>query len=88
MRLTDAQMRAIELILEQQDRFQGLVQNRMAQGIRMDMVVREFFEPDTPGAKFEMMVLNKIANLLVPDTMEDLNLVVHIPSLPRAPQPY
>lgn len=78
MELTDAQMRAIELILEQQDRFQGLVANRAGKGISMDRVVREFFEPDTRGAAFEMMILNKIGALLQPESTEDLNLEIRI----------
>lgn len=75
MRLTDAQMRAIELNLEQQDRFQGFANHHS--GTSMDLIVRKFYEYGTGGA-FETMILNKIGALLTPESTEDLNLEIRI----------
>ena len=76
MKLTPAQMRAIELMIEQQDRLTHFAKCRP--GISMDLIVQEFYEADNRGAAFETMILSKIGKLLVPYTTEDLNLTVKI----------
>jgi hypothetical protein len=75
MKLTDAQMRAMELNLEMMDRLEGLKLNRP--GMPMDVIVREFFELGRNG-EFEMLILNKIGALLTPQSTEDLNLEIRI----------
>lgn len=75
MPLTSAQDRAIELMLEQMDRFQGLRENRP--GVSAYPLVKEFYETSR-GANFEMMILNKIGLLLAPESKEDLNLEIMI----------
>lgn len=78
MKLTDAQMRAIELMIEQQERLSSLIENRRLKGIRADITVREFFESDSRGAMFERLVLDKIGALLAVGSTEDLNLTVQL----------
>jgi len=77
MELTSAQMRAIELMIEQQERLTSLV---MTSGFKtpMDVLVRKFFESDNRGAEFERMILSKITKLLVPNTTESLTYSVVI----------
>ena len=77
MDLTSAQMRAIELMIEQQERFTDYADIRRSQErISTDKIVREFYEKNERGAKFEMLILNKIGALLAPDSKEDLNLTI------------
>jgi len=73
MELTNAQMCAIELNIEQMERFTSYANHRRA-GIEKtpyDLIVREFYET-ARMAKFEMDILRKIGALLAPDSTEPL----------------
>jgi hypothetical protein len=70
--LTRAEMRAIELMNEQQSRLNGVLTSAPAT-IPPDEVVQRFYENS-----FERTVLEKIGKLLVPGSTEDLNLTVRL----------
>lgn len=76
MVLTNAQMRAIELNIEQQERFTSFAEIRRSQEkIPYDLIVREFYETNRL-ANFEMDILRKIGALLAPDSTEPLTYSV------------
>lgn len=76
MELTAEQMRAIELMIEQQERLGYLAKIRRNAGVPMDITVREFYSVESVGGSFEMVILDKIGKLLTPESTEDLNLEI------------
>ena len=76
MELTNRQMRAIELNIEQMERFTDYADIRRSQEkIPTDLIVREFYETNR-AAPFEFDILCKIGALLAPDSKEPLTYSV------------
>ena len=86
MPLSNAQMRAIEIMIEQMERLQPRLErarkNRIANnftGPTAEEVVRDFYKEDTRDGQFELNYLNAIGKCLAPDqNPEDMIVVTEL----------
>lgn len=81
MSLSNPQMRAIELMIEQMERLEPqLRRNRQLDSPRpADQIVREFYDENTRVGKFELNYLQAIAKCLAPNPEpQDLIVVTKI----------